>query len=40
MQNVYIRHTQNLINEIKELMNNFDPSKPRHCAKIKGLRLV
>ena len=28
--NVYVRHTQNLINEMKELINNFDPSKPRH----------
>ena len=24
-RNVYIRHTQSLINEIKELINNFDP---------------
>ena len=37
-RNVYIRHTQNLINEIKELINNFDPSKPRHLEKLKGLR--
>ena len=36
--NFYIRHTQNLINEIKELINNFDPSKPRHREKLKGLR--
>ena len=36
--NVYIRHTQNLINEIKELIDNFDPSKPRHREKLKGLR--
>ena len=37
-RNVYIRHTQNLINEIKELINNFDQSKPRHREKLKGLR--
>ena len=37
-RNVYIRHTQNLINEIKELIDNFDPSKPRHREKLKGLR--
>ena len=29
---------QNLINEIKELINDFDPSKPRHREKLKGLR--
>ena len=37
-RNVYIRHTQNLINKIKKLTNNFDPSKPRHDEKLKGLR--
>ena len=37
-RNVYIRHRQNLINEIKELINNFDPSKPKHREKLKGLR--
>ena len=37
-RNVYIRHRQNLINEIKELINNFDPSKPKHCEKLKRLR--
>ena len=36
--NFYIRHKQNLINEIKELINNFDPSKPSHREKLKGLR--
>ena len=39
-RNVYIHHTQNLINEIKELMNNFNPSKPRHRENLKGLRIV
>ena len=29
---------QNLINEIKELTNNIDLSKPRHCEKLKRLR--
>ena len=37
-RNVYIRHTQNLINEIKKLINYFDPSKRRHDEKLKGLR--
>ena len=36
--NVCVRHTQNPINEIKELINNFDPSKSRHREKLKGLR--
>ena len=38
IRHVYIRHTQDLINEIKELINRFDPSKPRHCEKLNGLR--
>ena len=29
---------QNLINEIKELINDFDPSKLRHREKLKRLR--
>ena len=37
-RNFYIRHTQNLINKIKELINNFYPSKPRHREKLQGLR--
>ena len=34
----FLYDRQNLINEIKELINDFDPSKPRHREKLKGLR--
>ena len=34
----FIYDRQNLINQIKELINAFDPSKPRHREKLKGLR--
>ena len=35
---VYILHIQRLINEIKELINNFDPSKFRkHRERLKRL---
>ena len=38
---VYILHIQRLINEIKELINNFDPNKFRkHRERLKRLRYI
>ena len=37
-RNVYIRHTENLENEIKETIVNFDISNSRHRERLKGLK--
>ena len=37
-RNVYIRHIENLENEIKETIENFDISNSRHRERLKGLR--
>ena len=37
-RNVYIRHIENLENEIKETIVNFDISNSRHRKRLKGLK--
>ena len=37
-RNVYISHTENLENEIKETIVNFDTSNSRHRERLKGLK--
>ena len=37
-RNVYIRHIENLANEIKETLVNFDISNSRHRERLKGLK--
>ena len=37
-RNVYIRHIENLENEIKETLVNFDINNSRHRERLKGLK--
>ena len=37
-RNVYIQHIENLENEIKERIANFDINNSRHRERIKGLK--
>ena len=37
-RNVYIRHIENLENEIKETLVNFDINNSRHQERLKGLK--
>ena len=37
-RNVYIRHIENLENEIKETLVNFDINNSRHLERLKGLK--
>ena len=36
--NLYIRHIENLENEIKETLVNFDINNSRHRERLKGLK--